>query len=178
VPLQSPQLNRSKPIEHAALARSGVLSFGFRRSATHIHNGVDIPARAGTPVLAAADGIVRFAERAWRQGFSRYGRVVALEHADGTWTLYAHLNEVIASPGEHVLAGQMIGTVGRTEFSRTDHSSVFPPGREHLHFEVSPRAYPQMSDAPRLDPIAWLDGAESERPNAARPKALERIPRS
>lgn len=170
------------PLPGAVLPRSGIRSFEYQRSPTHVHNGIDIGGRFDSPVVAAAPGIVRFAERSWRQGFSGYGRVVVLEHpARGAWTLYAHLNQVSVQPGEQVTAGQPIGTVGRTQFDATDHSSLLPQGHEHLHFEVSAQPYPQASTNRRMDPVAWLQGAQepelaaAEVPKADGPKAPRRF---
>jgi hypothetical protein len=145
------------PIQGAVLPLEGVRSFGFQRSATHQHQGIDLPAPEGTPVYAVADGIVRYATSAWRQGFSGYGRVVVVEHAPlGVWTLYAHLSEALVAPGERVTAGEVLGLVGRTAYTHEDHEALFSESGSHLHFEVSPHAYPQDSEAPRINPVAWL----------------------
>lgn len=149
------------PIKGATLPTDGVRSFGFKRSETHHHQGVDLPAHEGTDVLAVADGIVRHATDAWQQGFSGYGRVVVLEHPTlGAWTLYAHLAEALVAPGEVVKAGERIGLVGRTAFTHEDHTAMFQQSGAHLHFEVSPRPYPQASEAPRLNPVAWLQSLD------------------
>jgi murein DD-endopeptidase MepM/ murein hydrolase activator NlpD len=88
------------------------------------HEGVDIFARRGTPVLSASDGIVtRVAET--RLG----GRVVWVwDPTRGLRLYYAHLNEQLVRPGERLRAGDVIGTVGNTGNARTT-----PP---HLHFGI------------------------------------------
>jgi len=145
------------PVASAVLPRTGILSWGFQRS-DHLHNGVDIGAKEGAPVRAAASGRVRHATHAWQQGFSGYGRVVVLEHPiDRVWTLYAHLGDVLVVPDQEVQAGDQIGTVGRSQFLASDHSSMLAPGKQHLHFEVASRPYPMPNDEPRLDPVAWLE---------------------
>jgi hypothetical protein len=150
-----------RPIDNATLPTEGLRSFGFQRSATHTHQGIDLPAREGVPVLAVAPGVVRHATHEWQQGFSGYGRVVVVEHPElGAWTLYAHLSEVLVAPGEVVSAGEMLGRVGRTAFTHEDHTAEFQTSGAHLHFEVSPRPYPQDSEAPRLNPVAWLEALE------------------
>lgn len=154
------------PIAAAALPTTGKLSWGFQRSATHVHNGVDIPRPEGTPIAAAADGVVTHASSLWEPGFTGYGAHVVIRHTDGTWTLYAHLRDVSVSPGEAVAAGQLVGTVGRTEFPADDHTGLLASG-PHLHFEVSPRPYPQQSAEVRLDPVAWLGDALQEGARAA-----------
>lgn len=149
------------PIAGAQLPTEGVRSFGFARSATHTHQGVDLPAPEGTDVLAAAPGVVRHATDAWQQGFSGYGRVVVVEHPDlGAWTLYAHLSQALVAPGEVVKEGERIGLVGRTAFTHADHEAEFSSSGAHLHFEVSPRPYPQGSEEARIPPVAWLQSLD------------------
>jgi len=149
------------PIANATLPRTGKLSYLYPRTATHRHRGIDLPAPAGTPVRATAPGKVVHAVREWRQGFTGYGRVVVLEHGDGlVYTLHAHLQDVRVNVGDYVNAGDVIGTVGNTQFTKeggyTDSS-----GDPHLHFEVSATPYPQDSEAPRLDPVRWLEGVDA-----------------
>jgi murein DD-endopeptidase MepM/ murein hydrolase activator NlpD len=85
------------------------------------HRGVDVGAPEGSPILAAADGVVR---RAGSRG--GYGNAVEIDHGDGTTTLYAHAAELLVREGDRVRRGQEIARVGAT-------------GRAtgpHLHFEV------------------------------------------
>jgi murein DD-endopeptidase MepM/ murein hydrolase activator NlpD len=144
------------PILNAVLPTTGIKSYLFKRSENHIHRGIDLPADIGTRVLAAADGIVRTANFEWHQGFTGYGRVVVIEHAHKVWTLYAHLTDVLVDLGQHVKAGSVIGTVGITQFLGPEHTSMLAENASHLHFEVSPRAYPQDAEASRMDPVKWL----------------------
>jgi len=146
------------PIATAALPRSGNLAFRAQRD-THAHNGIDLPAREGTPVVAPAAGVVRYATREWLQGFTGYGRVVVLEHPErGMWTLYAHLEQPLVTVGQRVSEGDPIGLVGRTQYRKSDPTDSQPRTMgAHLHFEVSPRAYPQANTEPRIDPVAWLE---------------------
>ncbi|AIE72717.1 M23 family metallopeptidase [Synechocystis sp. PCC 6714] len=86
-----------------------------------MHNGTDIGAPMGTPVLAAYDGIVAAAQ--WSGG---YGLMVTLRHLDGTQeSRYAHLSETFVQAGQEVVRGEVIGRVGSTGFSTGP----------HLHFE-------------------------------------------
>ena len=149
---------RALPLASAKLPVLGTLAFGAQRSPTHVHRGIDLPRQEGTAVFAAADGVVEHASAVWEQGFSGYGGHVVLRHPDGTRTLYAHLSSVAVQPGSLVLAGERIGAVGKTAFTHDDHTALLTSG-PHLHFEVSPRAYPQQSEADRLDPVEWLAGA-------------------
>lgn len=86
-----------------------------------LHAGVDIGAPAGTPVLAAADGTVTHA--GWMGG---YGMTVDVAHANGLMTRYAHLSEILVSPGQAIAHQEPLGLVGSTG------QSTGP----HLHFEV------------------------------------------
>lgn len=87
------------------------------------HEGLDIFARRGTPVLAAADGVVR-STRSNRLG----GNVIWLRDEFGQNQYYAHLDSQAVSRGQRVLAGDTIGFVGNTGNARTT-----PP---HLHFGI------------------------------------------
>ncbi len=85
------------------------------------HAGVDLTATMGTPVYAAADGIISAAQFA-----NRYGRAILIDHGHGMTTLYAHLSNFEIVPGEEVRRGQLIGHSGAS-------GRVSGP---HLHFEV------------------------------------------
>lgn len=89
-----------------------------------LHKGVDFAAPTGTPIFAAADGLVT--DAGWTDG--GYGNIVELRHDDGSVTLYAHTNSVYVSKGQTVNKGQAIAEVGTTG------RSTGP----HLHFEVQP----------------------------------------
>lgn len=99
--------------------------FGWRQHPIfgewRLHQGVDLAAPTGTPVLAAFSGRVKTAEF-----LGGYGMTVILEHSDGTQeTLYAHLSEILVEPGDWIDQGAAIGRVGSTG------NSTGP----HLHFE-------------------------------------------
>ena len=86
-----------------------------------MHTGVDLSAAMGTPVRAAADGIVLHAE--W---FGSYGKVVVIDHGNGVQTLYAHLSRFDVVPGQEIRRGDTVGRSGAT-------GRVTSP---HLHYEV------------------------------------------
>jgi murein DD-endopeptidase MepM/ murein hydrolase activator NlpD len=103
-----------------------------------------------------SDGKVVHAATKLSQGYSGYGRVVVIQASDdGPWFLYAHLDQVGVGAGSVVSVGQQIGTVGRTCYSRDDPTRLCAGGA-HLHFEASPRPYPQGAEAPRLDPARFV----------------------
>ena len=161
------------PVDHNIRARqlrkvltliptSGNRAFGAERSPTHTHRGVDITLPKGTELRSPVDGVVTHASDVLAPGFSGYGRhVVVRQGDDGPWLLFAHLDEVHADVGEEILFGDVLGTAGDSCFSRDDPSNVCDG--PHLHFEVSPRTYPQDSEAQRLNPVAWLQ-SEIETP--------------
>jgi len=93
--------------------------FGWRWGS--FHQGVDIGADRGAPILAADSGMVSFA--GWNGG---YGYLVKISHGGGMETWYAHLSKMAVSVGDEVERGQVIGYVGSTG------NSTGP----HLHFEV------------------------------------------
>jgi len=99
--------------------------FGRRRSpfggAWEHHEGVDIAVPRGTPVFAAAGGVVRVA--GWNGG---YGNAVFIDHGFGMSTVYAHLHRISVRVGQQVTTGQQIGLVGSTGRSTAP----------HLHYEV------------------------------------------
>jgi len=99
--------------------------FGYRTSSTtgrqRMHNGIDIFAPVGTPVIAADSGQVIKAE--YEGG---YGYAVLVYHGGGIATFYAHLSGFNVTPGQYVQKGQIIGYVGTTGYTTGP----------HLHFEV------------------------------------------
>jgi murein DD-endopeptidase MepM/ murein hydrolase activator NlpD len=80
------------------------------------HLGVDYAAPSGTPVRAAADGVV--AQAGWHGG---YGKTVKLRHGRGIQTLYGHLSRIHVKAGQRVEQGELIGNVGTTGLSTAPH---------------------------------------------------------
>jgi murein DD-endopeptidase MepM/ murein hydrolase activator NlpD len=98
-----------------------------RGSCRHFHDGLDIAAPAGSPVRAAAAGVVAYVGwNPWDQG--RRAFIIVLGHAGGFETLYGHLKPVrLVRAGQPVRRGQLIGRMGSTG------NSTGP----HLHWEAS-----------------------------------------
>lgn len=99
------------------------------------HNGLDLIAPQGDPVLAVADGTVTAVETS-RKG---QGNVVEITHEGGYVTRYAHLSDIKVSRGQRVQRGRRIASVGIS-------GNSFAP---HLHFEL-------LKDGVYLDPSAFL----------------------
>lgn len=118
-----------------ALPDSGVLTQGYGGPGGH--PGIDIAGPYGSPILAAADGVVAFAGQQ-----SGYGNFIEIQDSDGTYTAYGHLSSIGVSVGQQVGAGQQIGQEGSTG------ESTGP----HLHFEVR-----TALNGSTEDPLAWLN---------------------
>ena len=88
---------------------------------TRMHAGVDFGASWGSPIVAAAEGIVSYA--GYHGG---HGNYVRLEHGGGLGTGYGHMSRIAVGPGERVGAGEVIGFVGSTGLSTGP----------HLHYEM------------------------------------------
>lgn len=128
---------------HAVVSPFGLRQLPWEGNG-RLHEGVDISADTGVPVVAAADGVV--VEAGTRGG---YGRMVAVRHlAAGVTTFYAHLGAIGANvkPGVHVDAGDTLGRIGSTG------TSTGP----HLHFEIR-----DSKDRP-LNPSMFLGRAFDE----------------
>ena len=102
--------------------------YGSRKGG--FHPGVDIGVPRGTPVMAAATGIVTKVIKGCVEGKrscgGRYGNHIEIQHPNGTSTVYAHMSKTSVSIGQSVSQGEIIGTSGNTG------ASTGP----HLHFEV------------------------------------------
>jgi murein DD-endopeptidase MepM/ murein hydrolase activator NlpD len=112
----------------------GTLTSGFGWRWGRVHQGIDIAAPTGTPILAAGSGTVDFA--GWNDG--GYGNMVDIRHDNGTITRYAHLSAIYIKTGQPVNQAQVIAAMGSTGFSTGP----------HLHFEIRPgggRAVDPMS---------------------------------
>ncbi len=144
-----------KPVKSGFIPTKGNTAFGVQRSDTHFHRGIDIGAPMGTPVHAAAPGVVVHSIKTpGTVGFRGYGKVVVIQHPNKLYTLYSHLSRVDVNVGDAVTPDTVIGLVGDSCDTSEDASNRCD--NTHLHFEVSKRAYPQPSEAMRLDPTAYM----------------------
>jgi murein DD-endopeptidase MepM/ murein hydrolase activator NlpD len=123
--------------------------FGFRHDPfTHrpaLHTGLDFPADPGTPILAAAGGVVLSAGP-----HPQYGLLVELDHGNGLVTRYAHTSRMLVKQGDLVKRGQKIAEVGTTG------RSTGP----HLHFEV-------LVEGVQQNPAKFLSSLSSQKSNVA-----------
>ena len=119
---------------------------------TSFHGAIDIPSSTGTPIKAAAGGVVIVARY-----YGAAGRTVFIDHGGGMTTLYFHMNKIYVSVGQTVVTGDVIGSVGTT--GRTT--------GPHLHFEVRlknpssvncSRPYLDPTSRGRMNPYCFLDG--------------------
>jgi len=119
------QLLRSTP---SILPAAGLLSSRFSQARYHPihhrplpHEGVDISAEKGTPILAAAEGTVTRAR--WVSG---YGKVVEIDHGYDFVTLYGHASELLVREGQEVRRGDVVAQVGGSGIATSP----------HVHYEV------------------------------------------
>lgn len=126
------------PTEHPVTGVSLGSPFGWRidpiTGQSALHTGLDFPAEVGTPIVAAAGGIVVTAEP-----HPAYGQMLEIDHGNNLVTRYAHTSKMLVQVGEVVRRGQKIAEVGTTG------RSTGP----HLHFEVLVSGVPQ-------DPMKFL----------------------
>ncbi|MDQ3283725.1 MAG: M23 family metallopeptidase [Acidobacteriota bacterium] len=126
--------------------------FGNRVSpftrAADFHKGLDLSAPTGTPVYAAADGVVTFAGRypiSQSVAWWRFGNVVTIKHGDRFITIYGHCDTVNVQAGQNVKQGDVIATVGSTGWSTNS----------HLHYEVRSDLQSPGTYAP-VDPRIYI----------------------
>lgn len=100
------------------------------------HYGIDIANTYGTPIYAAASGVVKRAGTA-----SGFGNAIYIQHPGGIVTVYGHMQSIYVSAGQSVYAGQKIAGIG------AEGQSTGP----HLHFEVTKGMY-----GTRIDPVPFL----------------------
>jgi len=113
----------------------GVVTSKFGRRGSRMHDGIDIGAKEGSPVYAAASGTIVYSD----SRLSGYGNLIIIRHSKNLFTAYGHNQRNLVRKGTRVKAGAVIAKVGHT-------------GRAtgpHLHFEVRQGSTP-------VNPIAYL----------------------
>ncbi|MBP0007300.1 MULTISPECIES: peptidoglycan DD-metalloendopeptidase family protein [unclassified Roseofilum] len=114
----------------------GVFTSGYGWRWGRMHRGIDIAGPIGTPIFAAAPGVVDYSD--WNSG--GYGYLVDIRHPDGSLTRYAHNNRLLVRKGQKVRQGQQIAEMGSTGYSTGP----------HLHFEIHP------AGQGAVNPMAYL----------------------
>lgn len=136
-----PGLNSDSLLPDGAMAgfiwpAKGQFTSGYGWRWGRMHKGIDIAADEGTPIHAAAGGVVTYS--AWNDG--GYGNLVEITHPDGTITMYAHNSRLLVREGQRVRQGQQISEMGNTGFSTGP----------HLHFEI------RTPGQGAVNPVAYL----------------------
>ena len=129
----------SAPVEGPVGSGFGIRSDPFSGRPA-LHTGLDFPADTGTPILAAAGGVVVSSAP-----HPAYGNLVEIDHGNGLLTRYAHASKVLVRAGDLVKRGQAVAQVG------TSGRSTGP----HLHFEVLVEGVPQ-------NPARFLAGRHAD----------------
>jgi len=129
--LLTPKLPSTFSIVYPLLGTRLTSPFGDRKHpvlrVSRHHMGVDLAAPEGAPIRAIKNGVVVFADP-----HGAYGNLVVIQHKDGFTSHYGHCSKILARPGSHVKAGDIIAEVGKT-------------GRvtgAHLHLELRQNGVP------------------------------------
>lgn len=129
-----------KPVPNARMTDG----FGNRRhpilKSVRFHPGIDLAADKGTPIVAPADGYVKYAGR-----YGGYGNFIKINHKYGYETCYGHLHKIYVRPGQFVKRGDKIGEVGSTGLSTSN----------HLHYEVHYDGKPVNPDRFFLNDVVY-----------------------
>ena len=124
--------------------------FGYRIHPIYgkaiMHTGVDLNAVSGTPIYRTGNGVVESAE--WDSG---YGYAVVINHGFGYKTRYGHCREMKVFPGQKVVRGQQIATVGQTGTATGSHihyevivKGVFDNPAKYFFMDLTPEEYDRM----------------------------------
>lgn len=123
------------PVRGYISSRFGDRESPFDTAINEFHEGLDISAPLGSPILASAEGVVTIAGR-----YADLGNCVTIDHGYGFVSRYGHMSEITVHAGQRVKAGQKIGRVGSTG------RSTGP----HLHYEVA-------VNGAKVDPLRYLN---------------------
>jgi len=122
------------PIENTSIEEMYKIissNFGLRvlNKQVNIHKGIDLIAKKGTKIRAAASGVVTILyppPNGYYKGHPEYGGLIIIDHGGGACTFYAHLSETYIIENQLVTQGQNIGVIGDTGIAYGI----------HLHFEI------------------------------------------
>ena len=112
--------------------------FAANRRGKRVHEGLDLLAEIGTPVLASRSGVVVSAKR--NRGMGNY---IVIKHEDHLISIYGHLSQIFVVKNQLIRQGEAIGSVGKT--GNANHRDILA----HLHFEIRKNGVPQ-------DPLQFL----------------------
>jgi len=124
-PLSDPEHHlpgTTMPMDGYLWPARGLLTSGYGWRWGRMHRGIDVAAPVGTPIVAAAPGVVEFS--GWNSG--GYGNMVDIRHPDGNKTRYAHNSRNLVRVGQKVNQGDQIAAMGSTGYSTGP----------HVHFEI------------------------------------------
>jgi len=113
--------------------------FAAKRNGNRAHEGIDLFAEIGSPVLACRSGIIIAARK--NRGM---GNFIIIRHPGNIITIYGHLSKMYVHRNGFVRQGEVIGSVGKT--GNANYADIQP----HLHFEVRKNGVPQ-------DPLEYLE---------------------
>ena len=136
--MEIPSVNVTSAAYSPCIGTTITSDFGNRISPItnkkELHKGIDIPLPSGSDIFSAWPGTVKEAD------YNEIdGNYIVVLHSKNFSTKYAHLSEISKRSGEHVLAGEKIGEVGKTGWATGN----------HLHFEI-------LVDGKNIDPKEWL----------------------
>jgi LysM repeat protein len=137
---QTAEKNNAAALSFRWPVRGRIISGFGPKPGGQANAGINIAVPEGTPVKAAEDGVVVYANNELKT----YGNLLLIRHADGYVTAYAHLSEILVKHGDTVKRGQVIAKAGQT-------GDVTSP---QLHFEIRKRST-------AVDPIPYLDRTAS-----------------
>lgn len=144
--------------------------FGFRQAVTRDHcrdyrggrlsydehDGTDFVCPVGTPLVAAAPGVVVATRDSWLRG----GLTVCVDHGEGVVTQYTHCSSLVVELGQPVARGEVVALSGSAGIDMTQFFPWVPP---HVHFMVWVRGWPvdpYLAEGENPRPGTWLHGNE------------------
>jgi murein DD-endopeptidase MepM/ murein hydrolase activator NlpD len=146
------------PVSNSTLTQKyGSTNFAKSAYRGKWHNGIDLAAPIGTPVVAAADGVVFSIDNQDKYCYKgAYGKYVAIRHYNGLTTLYAHLSLYTVKEGQQVKRGEVIGYVGQSGYATGPHLHFGVYDSETFYVGSSKVCGPKMPYGGDLDPERYV----------------------